>query len=203
MLFAKAYCIKYNYKYIGCPIHSSETKSLVKYFNITNNYYLMKNNSKEIPPIIYRKEDSKIFAPEVRDKIISDFNYKFDNIFTITVHLRRGDVCPEKFSERYLYNKYYIDILNRIFVHLKKNNNLNVVINICSQSKSFESFDEFKEITDYKVNLYLDTQLETVCNLMIHSDILILSKSSFSFVPAFYNKRCVIYYPFLHKKLTD
>ena len=47
----------------------------------------------------------------------------------------------------------------------------------------------------------MDTPLNKVYDLMIHSDILILSKSSFSFVPAFYNKRCVIYKPFWHKKL--
>ena len=40
LLFAKAYCIKHNYEYIGCPIKGfpirrSETKKLVKYLNIT------------------------------------------------------------------------------------------------------------------------------------------------------------------------
>ena len=68
--------------------------------------------------------------------------------------------------------------------------------------KTVKNLDEFKEIIAYKVNLYLDISLEKTYELMIHSDILILSRSSFSFVPAFYNKRCVIYYPFWHKKLN-
>lgn len=203
ILFAKAYCIKHNYKYIGCPIRSSETKKLVKYLNITNNYKIMYSwyRYKCISPKKYRKEDSTIFTPKIRDIIISNFNYKFNNIFTITVHIRRGDVNPKKSTIRYLYNKYYIDILNKILIHLEKYNIKNIVINICSESKSFESFDEFEKITDYNVKIYLDTPLNKVYDLMIHSDILILSRSSFSFAPAFYNKRCVIYYPFWHKKL--
>jgi len=201
MLFAKAYCIENNYKYIGCPIHSGETKTLVEYLNITNNYKIKDGSTyKIILPNVYRKKDSIIFTQKIRDKIISNFNYKYDNNFTITVHIRRGDVGPEQ-KKRYLYNKYYINILKQILIHLEKYNNKNIVINICSESKSFESFDEFEQITDYNVKLYLDTSLNKVYDLMIHSDILILSKSSFSFVPAFYNKRCVIYYPFWHNKL--
>ena len=204
ILFAKAFCLKNNYKYIGCPINTTETKSLVKFLNITNNYDLCKNKFKciKLLPEDYRKEDSNIFTPKIRDIIISKFNYKFDNIFTISIHLRRGDVNPNKYPDRYLYNKYYIDILNKILLYLKKNYKKNVVINVCSVSESFESLDEFKEIIAYKVNLFLDISLEKTYELMIHSDILILSRSSFSFVPAFYNKRCVIYYPFWHKKLN-
>jgi len=206
MLFAKAYCIENNYKYIGCPMWRGAEK-LVEYLNITNNYKKIDHSKyKILSPSIYRKKDSTIFTQKIRDKIISNFNYKFDNIFTITVHIRRGDISPEpnnKYANRYLYNKYYINILNKILIHLEKynNNNKNIIINICSESKSFESFDEFKKITDCNVKLHLDTSLNKVFDLMIHSDILILSKSSISFVPAFYNKRCVIYYPFWHKKL--
>ena len=51
--------------------------------------------------------DSDIFTPYIRKEIISNFNYTSTDIFTITIHIRRGDVNPHKHADRYLYNKYY------------------------------------------------------------------------------------------------
>ena len=204
MLFAKAYCIKNNYKYIGCPIHTKETKKLVKYLNLQNNYRKItptQLNTKRLNPKKYRSADSKIFTPKIRNLIISNFNkYEYNNDFTITCHIRRGDVNPTKYPNRYLYNKYYIDLLNKIIIYLESICHITITINICSESKSYEAFDIFKKKIP-KCNLYLDSKLNKVYNLGINADIFILSKSSFSFVPAFFNKNCVIYYPFWHKKL--
>lgn len=151
-----------------------------------------------------RKKDSRVFTLNDRKKSISDFDYKYNNNFNITLHIRRSDVTPKRHPQRYLYNKYYINKLNKILEHLGNIDRSKIIINICSQSNSFESLDEFTIIfKDYNVKLYLDTSLKTVFDLMIHADVLVMSKSSFSFVPAFYNKRCVIYHEFWHKKIRS
>ena len=210
MLFAKAYCIKHDYKYVGCPIHTAPTRSLVHYLNIENTYNDVDHaHATFLGPKLYRKDDSDIFTPDIRNKIISNFDYEFGNdAFTITVHIRRGDVTPAhpRYGHRYLYNEYYMRMIKKVLaqcIYLKKHDVKDVVINICSESKSFEALEEFKELTSTcKVNLHLDTELKSVYKLMIHADVLILSKSSFSFVPALYNKRCVVYHPFWHKRLN-
>lgn len=225
MLVAKAWCTKRNLKYIGCPISpdDNETRKLLKYLNIENTYCWWwishdqekkkdKSKYRQVPPIKLNTEEEN-FTPEVVNKITSNFNYTFNEIyqkkfFTITIHIRRGDVSirnggPRPDRNRYTYNKYYKDILQKALEELK-NHSFHVVINICSESKTSESFDEFKELksNDCSVNMYLDTELQNVFNLMIHADIFIMAKSSFSFVPAIYNKRCIVYEPFWHKKLN-
>ena len=212
MLLAKAYCMKHDYKYVGCPTDTSTTRSLLHYLNIGNTYNDVGSDiisrhhhaqSTFLRPELYRKDDSDIFTPDIRNEIISNFDYEFGNAFTITVHIRRGDVTPQAYPTRYLYNEYYMRMLKKVLAQLKEHDVKDVVINICSESKSFEAIDEFKGLTSTcKVNLLLDTELRSVYKLMIHADVLILSRSSFSFVPAFYNKRCVIYHPFWHKRLN-
>lgn len=210
ILFAKAYCIKHNYKYIGCKLinHIDATRSLLSYLNIDNPFESeYSQDAEKLSHDLYRKGDSDVFDTDTRNQIISNFNYNYNTDFVITLHLRRGDVDPVKYPDRYLDNNYYKNILNKVLVQLKQLKHWdtnNIVINVCSESRSFEPLDEFEEIySDYNIKLHLDTSLESVFHDMIHADVLILSKSSFSFVPAFYNKRCVIYHPFWHKKLHD
>ena len=225
MLVSNAWCTKRNLKYIGCPIRPDdyETRKLLKYLNIENTYCWWwiscdqeknkdKSKYRRVPPINLDTEEEN-FTPEVVNKITSNFNYTFNEayqkmFFTITIHIRRGDISinyggPNPDRPRYTYNKYYKDILKKALEELK-NYSFHVVINICSQSKTSESFDEFKELktNNCSINIYLDTELENVFNLMIHADIFIMAKSSFSFVPAIYNKRCIVYEPFWHKKLN-
>lgn len=205
MLFAKAYCMKNNYHYVGCPIKSGETKELIRYLKLPNYYneYIAKTyyNHIELDSKKYKELDSDIFTPYIRKEIISNFNYTSTDIFTITIHIRRGDVNPHKHADRYLYNKYYIKILLQIYTSLYINKCTPTIrINICSESKSYENLNEFKKYFP-KCNLYLDTPLKEVYSLAINADIFIMSRSSFSFIPAFYNKKCVIYHPFWHNKL--
>ncbi len=118
------------------------------------------------------------------------------NYLTVGIHIRRGDVKPiGKWAERYLYNKYYLDLINLI-----KTINNNCMIKIFSESKSYESFEDFKLLN---CNLYLDKEIEYTWTELINSNIFIMSKSSFSYVPAVYNKNIVIYHPFWHNKLPS
>lgn len=102
------------------------------------------------------------------------------------IHMRRGDVTPciaESF--RYLPNEYYRRIMEE---YIPKD----MPITIYSESTSFEPLDEFV-VMNRNVDLQLDTDLLQVWQHMMAADILVMSASSFSWVPALFNSRTVIY----------
>lgn len=71
---------------------------------------------------------------------------------------------------------------------------------IYSQSSSYEPFDEFKE-KGYE--LHIDEELSDVWTAALKSDVFIMSRSSFSFVPAMLAKNTteVVYTPYWDKPL--
>jgi hypothetical protein len=69
-----------------------------------------------------------------------------------------------------------------------------------SQFSSFEKWNEF-ENKNYK--LCLGDDLVTVWRSMLNVHVLIMSKSSFSLVPALLSRGTVLYTPFWHKPLPN
>ncbi len=71
---------------------------------------------------------------------------------------------------------------------------------IYSQSSSYESFDDFRE-KGYE--LHIDEDLSDVWTAALKSDVFIMSRSSFSFVPAMLarNTTEVVYTPYWEKPL--
>ena len=51
----------------------------------------------------------------------------------IAVHIRRGDVDPIEYPKRYLYNKYYINLLKKILKQLETIDKNKLIINICKK----------------------------------------------------------------------
>lgn len=109
------------------------------------------------------------------------------------VHIRRGDVKRDNLM-RYMPNSYYVETIKKIQQVFP-----NVVVSIFSESISSESFDEFR---DLGCRLFLDADLQFTWKAMIFSDILVMSKGSFAYVPALYNNNFVIYYPAWYPKLS-
>ena len=213
MLFAYAYCFHKKYTFIGGLIKNNKKDilSLIKLLNFldkTNSPNLLnlkynKNKLKLFNSKIYRSIDSKIFTNDFLKNIWSKYKYdkKNKDIFTIAIHIRRGDVTPKLFHKgynRYIPNKYYLKLIKYIEnIFTKLNIQKKLEINIYTESKSYETLDVFK-----KYHLHIDTSLISVWEQLINSDIFIMSKSSFSFIPALYNKNIVLYYPFWHNKLN-
>jgi hypothetical protein len=105
---------------------------------------------------------------------------------TVVVHIRRGDVslCDPITRDRYLPNQHYQTLLEGY------GDNYNVTV--FSESKSPESWNDFENY-----NLQLDTSPAEVWKAMLDANVLILSKSSFSIVPAVFNRHgLVVYTPF-------
>ena len=114
------------------------------------------------------------------------------------VHIRRGDVNPNKYPNRYVYNKYYIDLLKCIISEIKEKS---YQITIISEKNSYEPFDNFKEFK----NIQFDLDTNTISNWkkIINSDIFIMSKSSYSYTPALFCRGIVIYINFWCPKIND
>jgi hypothetical protein len=108
------------------------------------------------------------------------------------VHVRRGDVTPcSYYSNRYLPNSHYVDIINEILPR-------NVSVTVLSESDAFES--PAADFAGHEV--LIDSDLSEAWLAMMTADHVVLSKSSFSFVPALLNSVGNVYYtPFLKPKL--
>jgi hypothetical protein len=156
-------------------------------------------NAVVLPKEIYRAHDGALFTPAWREVFFQQIT-KHDpavsnpGVFRIAVHIRRGDVNPCDFPTRYLPNNYYL----RLIQQYTPANQTNVQVTIYSEERSYESFTVF---TDHNYTLALNTPLAAVWHALMTADVAILSKSSFSYVPAVLNVNTVIYSDFWHQAL--
>ena len=118
----------------------------------------------------------------------------------VAVHVRRGDVTPCTEPERYLPNSYYLALLDQ-YVPADKGANVTIYSDADLSSRE----EKWKDFTDRGYTLALkttSTDLRQVWQAFITADIFIMSKSSFSLVPALFNHNTVVYTPFWHQPLA-
>ena len=119
-----------------------------------------------------------------------------DDLLNVACHVRRGDVTPCANADRYFPNLYYLQVLER---HIMGKNQYLTRINVTifSESSSFESLDVFrrgkKNTNDF--TLALDTNIATIWRAIMQANIVVLSKSTFSMVPAMLNPTATVFYP--------
>ena len=101
----------------------------------------------------------------------------------VAVHIRRGDVNPCRYPDRYRPNSHYLRLIDEYITAATSPSDHHQVY-IFSESQSFESFIEFQE---RNFTLKLDTPLPDALQTMMVADYLITSRSSFSYVPAILN----------------
>lgn len=134
---------------------------------------------------------------ELKRKFHSNSSRKKDTLLfdssrkNIAIHVRRGDIVQkanEKVNEnlaiRWQDNTYFVNILRQVVESLE-NEKKDYSIYLFSQGypNDFHEFEEFSSLTYcLDMNPY-DSFLH-----MVHADILITSKSSFSYKPALLNK---------------
>jgi hypothetical protein len=125
---------------------------------------------------------------------------------TVTaVHIRRGDVAPCMkggiySARRILPNQHYLDVLQDYTLN---DNNNNHTIKIFSEDTSFESMDVWLNHdhnndtinNSSKYEVILSGPPEQAWREFLLADTLILSRSSFSLVPAILSRNTVIYTP--------
>lgn len=203
-LFVYAHCDKNNIEYIGSvgetwfaahykmsnflnlplPVRK-QTNAYSNYLKISENDY-----SREIYPNVNNLIDS-IFIEKIRSKFFNQHKKNNSTDLIVAIHIRRGDITPE--NTRYIPDKYYIDIIDKI-----KDVSPLCKISIYSDSNDFEKIDDF---LNRGCILKINIDLQQTWKELIFSDILVMSKSSFSYVPAIYNSGFIIYYPAWYQKL--
>lgn len=110
----------------------------------------------------------------------------------VAVHLRRADIQPcNHWSYRYLPNSYYQRILDEYLVE----GNKTAHVTIFSEKNSFETMTAFSA---KNYTLKLDTDLTTAWIDIMTADIVVLSCSAFSYVPALLNPKARVIYTEFH-----
>jgi len=122
--------------------------------------------------------------------------YKKNDIFTIALHIRRGDVCIN-FKKRYIEDKYYIDLIV-LFTKILKEAKKKFKIHIYSEENLKTELYE-----NLNCSFFLNTDISESWVDMINADIFVMSKSTFSMVPGIYNSNMVIYHPFFFNPLKS
>ena len=122
--------------------------------------------------------------------------YKKNDIFTIVLHIRRGDV-DVNFKERYIEDTYYIDLIvlfTKILKEAKKKFKIHIYSEYNLKTELYENLN---------CSIFLNTDICESWVDMINADIFVMSKSTFSMVPGIYNSNMVIYHPFFFKRLNS
>lgn len=119
-----------------------------------------------------RKKDHLIYSPKN---------------FNIAIHVRRGDIMSDPtnphLTMRYLSNDYFEKVLKQVVTNLKTNKPVHIYF--FSQGQP-ENYPEFKHYP----NLHWCLEMNALDSFLhfVYADLLITSKSSFSYKPALLNK---------------
>jgi hypothetical protein len=172
-------------------------------------------SSSIVPREVYRPRHNilhkkvRLWTPEWLAYVQSQMNIsnkskppEKEDTFVIAVHVRRGDIepCRANFGARYLPNQHYLQLIQAYLPPLSSQKTTQVVI--YSQSKSTEPWEDFLQ---YNYTLALDTNVLDVWKGIMMADVVILSRSTFSFVPAalnvYQNHGTIVYTPDRHPPL--
>ena len=109
--------------------------------------------------------------------------------FNIAIHIRRGDVAAMKandnanWEQRWLNNDYYVSVLKQVLSVLPEHDKVQVYLFSQGNSADFPEFAGFNNI-----HYCLDVNAYDSFVHMAYADLLISSKSSFSYKPALISK---------------
>jgi hypothetical protein len=202
MLLADAYAFAHGKTYGGAcgeehKQYQAETENLILTLGLHDRIkFQCPDDSEKVSVVdrrVYFAENSRLWSRNYLATLFDIIHYPKTK-YEVVVHVRRGDVSPcGKYANRYLPNSHYLNILD---TDIPKN----LSVAIFSESYAYETFDEFEE---RGFAVLLDTDLAEVWKAMMSAKYIILSKSSFSFVPAMLNPTAqVIYTPFMVNKLA-
>jgi hypothetical protein len=112
-----------------------------------------------------------------------------DNTFNIAIHIRRRMKIEtlEVWKERGLENEYYANVLKQVLSLIKTDKEIKVYFFSQGNIEEFPEFQQFDNIT-YCLDM---GPIDSVLH-MIYADLLISSKSSFSYKPALISKNIKI-----------
>lgn len=208
-----AYCKYHNYEYIHIPVDSighnySNDETFAQDLEIFSNmgYQFRKFNSLNIferlfvrkvqhidGEIHYSTNPDRYFTGKVRSILRENYysspkpniNFFSKDYLNIAIHIRRGDVDPSK-KMRYDSNKQYVEIIDRLKLYYK---NEKYRIFIFSEGP-ISDFEDIKK-TNPDVTLKLNGDLKIAFHSLVIADVLVLSRSSFSYPAALLSRNTV------------
>ena len=110
----------------------------------------------------------------------------------VAIHIRRGDINEKSGDERFTNDEHYIKIINVIN---KKYNNANICIFTEKEGINIDVF-----LTSPNVKILHDIDVLQTFEYFCNADVLIVAKSTFSYLPALYNTSNEIYIPYQQAK---
>tara|TARA_B100001093_G_scaffold226079_1_gene216649 strand:- start:650 stop:2578 length:1929 start_codon:yes stop_codon:yes gene_type:complete len=207
-----AYCYYKNYTYIHTPMykmhHNDENiknfpdhmnkfinfESKFKSVNQLSNYEISILNNVKEGPFVHGSLHPEYFYNTHVLNLFREIYYSnskptittFDNTKkNIAVHIRRGDVNPEKYPSRFISNKVYIDLIKKIDLS-------NSLIHIFSEGNIDDFNDIIESFSENKFIFHLNENIQLSFHSMVKADILVISKSSFSYCAALLNENIII-----------
>lgn len=128
----------------------------------------------------------KFYAATARnlDKLIYDQSH-----FNIAVHVRRGDIVVGQENQnpnlllRWQGNDYFVKVLENVLNSLETTKRISIYVFSQGIASDFPEFSQFKNL-----HFCLDVNAQDSFLNMVFADLLISSKSSFSYKPALLNK---------------
>ena len=193
--------------------------------NLINHYpiitYEIENNNKinilHFNEIRYYIEDNLTYIlksneiNEIRNIFWSNKNKNnfFNKNINVAIHIRRPNIHDIRIDGSDTPDTYYLNIINTIYnnnINLLSDNN-KLIFNIYSQG-DIDSFKLYKEFIDNntkntEIIFNINESIEKTFIEMVKSDILVLSRSSFSYVAALLNEGTIYYQQFWHKPSND
>lgn len=137
-----------------------------------------------------------IVRPEYLQYLRSKAKYPTNTTRGAVIHIRRGDINPcirgGRSNFRYLPNLYYKLVIEKYIPP-------GINITIYSEHRSFEPWTDWSNFSR-SIDLKIDTDITGVWQHMMTADFLVMSKSSFSVIPAMLNRHGkVIHTSFWHR----
>ena len=197
--------------------NTTTNKEVVKLFNVSNNDIdmIIKNPDKIYSitlPFNIVDNAPNIYYNIIRNDIINAYNNSnyelslFDNDRkNIVIHIRVLNEFDNEIETiqyenligiRYTSYEHYMILINKLRIIYPNYN-----IHIISQKNISLHYKDIEKIENVK--LHLDTDAITSFHHMCNADILVIAKSSFSYLAAIYNKNKVIFFPFWHAPLDN
>jgi len=156
------------------------------------------------PYNIFDKEPNNydIIMPLLREIKQTLYLPEYNNVDkNIAIHIRRGDVSPYSNNNRYVDLSYYQNIINKL-ADKYKNGKFFIFTEISNNNKEeFENFIKKNKNDNINIKLMADLDILLTLEYLIKADVLVMSKSSFSYIAGLYNNNEVYYMDFWHSKL--
>ena len=134
-------------------------------------------------------EDLPLIRSELQQKYFKRHSDPTES-FTVSLHMRRGDIDSKNNSNRWLDNDFYINWIDRIKKVLD-DNSVEAKFILFSTTGRTGEFDDFQPFVERRI----DGDPFEDFNWMVHSDILFAGLSSYSIMSATLNKNFCFYCP--------